>query len=163
VTAVKLYVKTNKNDYIDAEIIAEAVGRPKMRFVPIKGDTDWAIWPNRSDVSGVKGEGLITIVLPVMRAGATFHRARSTGKFQGVIAPTTPSGVWCNSTNGAARRICLRLTDPVPYAGPQHVDLHRSQLRSDQVRAIISERRRPVLPMSKTMARSRTESCCTNS
>ena len=36
------------------------------------------------------------------------------------------------------------------------------RLRSDQVRAIISERRRPVLPMSKTMARSRTESCCTN-
>jgi transposase len=35
---VKPYVKTNKNDYIDAEAIAEAVGRPKMRFVPIKSD-----------------------------------------------------------------------------------------------------------------------------
>jgi transposase len=33
---VKPYVKTNKNDYIDAEAIAEAVGRPRMRFVPIK-------------------------------------------------------------------------------------------------------------------------------
>jgi transposase len=33
---VKPYVKTNKNDYIDAEAIAEAVGRPTMRFVPIK-------------------------------------------------------------------------------------------------------------------------------
>lgn len=33
---VKPYVKTNKNDYIDAEAIAEAVGRPNMRFVPIK-------------------------------------------------------------------------------------------------------------------------------
>jgi transposase len=32
------YVKTNKSDYIDAEAIAEAVGRPKMRFVPIKSD-----------------------------------------------------------------------------------------------------------------------------
>jgi transposase len=32
------YVKTNKNDYIDAEAIAEAVGRPTMRFVPIKSD-----------------------------------------------------------------------------------------------------------------------------
>src|SRR5712692_5373755 len=31
---VKPYVKTNKSDYIDAEAIAEAVGRPKMRFVP---------------------------------------------------------------------------------------------------------------------------------
>ena len=31
-------MKTNKSDYIDAEAIAEAVGRPKMRFVPIKSD-----------------------------------------------------------------------------------------------------------------------------
>jgi transposase len=35
---VKPYVKTNKNDYIDAEAIAEAVCRPTMRFVPIKSD-----------------------------------------------------------------------------------------------------------------------------
>jgi hypothetical protein len=35
---VKPYVKTNKSDYIDAEAIAEAVGRPRMRFVPIKAD-----------------------------------------------------------------------------------------------------------------------------
>jgi transposase len=35
---VKPYVKTNKSDFIDAEAIAEAVGRPTMRFVPIKTD-----------------------------------------------------------------------------------------------------------------------------
>ena len=35
---VKPYVKTNKNDCIDAEAIAEAVGRARMRFVPIKTD-----------------------------------------------------------------------------------------------------------------------------
>jgi transposase len=35
---VKPYVKTNKNDFIDAEAIAEAVNRPRMRFVPIKSD-----------------------------------------------------------------------------------------------------------------------------
>jgi len=35
---VKPYLKTNKNDYIDAEAIAEAVGRPTMRFVPIKSE-----------------------------------------------------------------------------------------------------------------------------
>jgi len=29
---VKPYVKTNKNDYIDAEAIAEAVDRPRMRY-----------------------------------------------------------------------------------------------------------------------------------
>lgn len=33
---VKPYVKTNKNDLRDAEAIAEAVTRPRMRFVPIK-------------------------------------------------------------------------------------------------------------------------------
>ena len=33
---VKPYVKTNKNDFIDAEAIAEAAMRPTMRFVPIK-------------------------------------------------------------------------------------------------------------------------------
>jgi transposase len=34
---VKPYVKTNKNDANDAEAICEAVSRPSMRFVPIKG------------------------------------------------------------------------------------------------------------------------------
>jgi transposase len=34
---VKPYVKSNKNDAADAEAIAEAVTRPTMRFVPIKG------------------------------------------------------------------------------------------------------------------------------
>lgn len=33
---VKPYVKTNKNDALDAEAICEAVTRPNMRFVPIK-------------------------------------------------------------------------------------------------------------------------------
>jgi hypothetical protein len=35
---VKPFVKTNKSDFIDAEAIAEAVGRPTMRLVPIKTD-----------------------------------------------------------------------------------------------------------------------------
>ncbi len=35
---VKPFVKTNKNDFIDAAAIAEAVARPTMRFVPIKTD-----------------------------------------------------------------------------------------------------------------------------
>ena len=33
---VRPYVKTNKNDWADAEAIAEAVARPNMRFVPLK-------------------------------------------------------------------------------------------------------------------------------
>ena len=35
---VKPFVKSNKNDFIDAEAIAEAVTRHNMRFVPIKTD-----------------------------------------------------------------------------------------------------------------------------
>ena len=35
---VKPFVKSNKNDFIDAEAIAEAVARKNMRFVPIKTD-----------------------------------------------------------------------------------------------------------------------------
>lgn len=40
---VKPYVKTNKNDVADAEAICEAVGRPNMRFVPIKTEEQQAI------------------------------------------------------------------------------------------------------------------------
>ena len=35
---VKPFRKSNKNDYLDAEAIVEAVQRPTMRFVPIKTD-----------------------------------------------------------------------------------------------------------------------------
>ena len=40
---VKPYVKTNKNDMADAEAICEAVGRPNMRFVPMKNVEQQAI------------------------------------------------------------------------------------------------------------------------
>jgi hypothetical protein len=35
---VKPFVKTDKSDFIDAEAVAEAEGRPRVRFVPIKTD-----------------------------------------------------------------------------------------------------------------------------
>lgn len=35
---VKPFLKSNKNDYLDAEAIAEAAQRPSMRFVPLKTD-----------------------------------------------------------------------------------------------------------------------------
>ena len=35
---VKPFLKSNKNDFVDAEAIAEAVERKNMRFVPIKTD-----------------------------------------------------------------------------------------------------------------------------
>jgi transposase len=39
---VKPYVKRNKSDPLDAEAICEAVGRPTMRFVPVKSEADQA-------------------------------------------------------------------------------------------------------------------------
>src|SRR6202521_2197504 len=38
---VKLYVKTNKSDYIDAEAIAEAVGRPPCASCRSRATTNW--------------------------------------------------------------------------------------------------------------------------
>jgi transposase len=40
---VKPYVKTNKNDALDAEAICEAVTRPNMRFVPLKSPEQQAV------------------------------------------------------------------------------------------------------------------------
>jgi transposase len=40
---VKPYVKTNKHDVADAEAICEAVGRPSMRFVPVKTPVQQAV------------------------------------------------------------------------------------------------------------------------
>ncbi|MCY1563311.1 hypothetical protein D9M68_1008610 [compost metagenome] len=44
--------------------------------------------------SGVCSAGLSTTQLPAARAGASFQAAISSGKFQGMIWPTTPSGSW---------------------------------------------------------------------
>ena len=41
---------------------------------------------------GVSGAGLSTTVLPAARAGPSLARFRLSGKFHGVMAPTTPTG-----------------------------------------------------------------------
>ncbi len=51
-----------------------------------------AITSSSTEVSGVSSAGFRTIVFPAARAGATFHDAITSGKFHGVIRPTTPSG-----------------------------------------------------------------------
>ena len=44
--------------------------------------------------AGVCSAGLSTTQLPAASAGASFQHAISSGKFQGMIWPTTPSGSW---------------------------------------------------------------------
>ena len=46
----------------------------------------------RSEVSGVSSAGFITTVLPAARAGPIFQLQNISGKFQGTIWPTTPTG-----------------------------------------------------------------------
>src|SRR5699024_12475009 len=46
---------------------------------------------------GVSGEGFSTVVHPAARAGANFLVFIELGKFQGVMAPTTPTGLGITS------------------------------------------------------------------
>ena len=48
--------------------------------------------PSHRAESGVSSAGFITTVQPQASAGATFHTAFISGKFQGTIAATTPTG-----------------------------------------------------------------------
>ena len=47
---------------------------------------------NPSVDAGACSDGLITIVQPAARAGASFKVMSSSGEFHGVIAATTPTG-----------------------------------------------------------------------
>ena len=43
-------------------------------------------------IAGASEAGLRITVLPLTKAGASFHAGRAMGKFHGVINATTPSG-----------------------------------------------------------------------
>ncbi len=47
-----------------------------------------------ADAQRVCSAGLSTTQLPAASAGASFQAAISSGKFHGMICPTTPSGSW---------------------------------------------------------------------
>lgn len=58
---VKPYVKTNKHDMADAEAICEAVGRPTMRFVPIKNVEQQAMLSLHRAREGFIGDRTATV------------------------------------------------------------------------------------------------------
>lgn len=77
---VKPYVKSNKNDVADAEAICEAVGRPHMRFVPLKSVEQQS-------------------VLALHRVRQGFVRARTAQANQirgllGEVGLVIPRGIW---------------------------------------------------------------------
>jgi hypothetical protein len=64
-----------------------------MFTTPFGRPTSWQISAKSSAVSGVNSAGFSTTVLPQARAGAIFHESINSGKFQGMIWPTTPTEV----------------------------------------------------------------------
>jgi hypothetical protein len=73
-------------------IQAPSPSPPETTFSTPGGSTSRRISPSFRVESGVKGEGLMTTVFPAKSAGAIFQMPSSTGKFHGVMAPTTPWG-----------------------------------------------------------------------
>ena len=66
---------------------------PGTTLITPSGRPASAISPaSRSAVSGVCSAGLRITVLPVASAGPSFQAAMSSGKFHGMIWPTTPTG-----------------------------------------------------------------------
>ena len=66
---------------------------PVMMFTTPGGSPmAWQQSANSSAVSEVNSAGLSTTVFPIASAGAIFQASISSGKFQGMICPTTPTG-----------------------------------------------------------------------
>src|SRR5215469_7506045 len=77
---VKPYVKANKNDARDAEAICEAVGRPNMRFVPVKSVEQQAL-----------------LALHRVRQGFIAARTAQANQLRGLLAEfgiVLPSGIF---------------------------------------------------------------------
>ena len=78
---------------LDQAVAADLLPGPATTFsTPSGRPASGAIFSSSSAVRGVSPAGFSTIVLPAARAGATFQEAITSGKFQGTIRPTTPSG-----------------------------------------------------------------------
>src|SRR5260370_2678283 len=75
---VKPFVKSNKNDFVDAEAIAEAVERKNMRFVPIKTD-------DQLDLQAIHRDRLIS------RRTAVINQLRAFLLERGLVFAKTPS------------------------------------------------------------------------
>jgi transposase len=127
---VKPYVKTNKNDYIDAEAIAEAVTRPSMRFVPIKTDDQLDLqslhrvrerWVMRRTAVINQMRGLL------LERGITMRRGRKhlEASLPGILEDPD------NNLSGALRVLLTQLQSEMQY-------LHRQIEESDKLIARIA-------------------------
>ena len=77
---VKPFLKSNKNDFLDAEAIAEAVERENMRFVPIKTDDQLdlqALHRVRERLVSRRTAVINQIRAFLLERGVTFHKGSS--------------------------------------------------------------------------------------
>jgi transposase len=139
---VKPYVKTNKNDAADAEAICEAVGRPNMRFVPIKNTQQQAL-----------------LGLHRVRQGFVTERTAQANQIRGLLAEfglIIPVGIRCierklpeflqdaeNGLSGASRALFARLLEHFRALDRQVEELereinawHREDAASQRLQAI---------------------------
>src|SRR5580704_17533142 len=125
---VKPYVKTNKNDYVDAEAIAEAVGRPTMRFVSIKSDDQLDLqslhrarerWVTRRTAVINQIRGLLLERGITMRKG----RCRVDAALPGILGDATTK-LW-----GALRMLLAQL----------RLELDHLDMRIDEADAVIKK------------------------
>src|ERR1700690_112989 len=139
---VKPYVKTNKNDAADAEAICEAVGRPNMRFVPIKNTEQQAL-----------------LGLHRARQGFVAMRTAQANQIRGLLTEfglVFPVGIRCierkvpefiedakNGLSGASRALFARLLENFRQLDRQVEELereinawHREDTASQRIEAI---------------------------
>ena len=81
-----------------------------MLSTPLGKPARWASSARASALSGVSSGGLITTGQPAAMAGATLRVIMAMGKFQGVIAATTPIG--CFSTRMRLPAAWVGITSP---------------------------------------------------
>jgi len=139
---VKPYVKTNKNDAADAEAICEAVGRPNMRFVPIKNTEQQSV-----------------LGLHRARQGFVIARTAQVNQIRGLLTEfglVIPAGLRCiesklpdfledaeNGLSGSSRALFARLLEHFRTLDRQVKELeceinawHREDTASQRLQAI---------------------------
>lgn len=121
---VKPYVKSNKNDAVDAEAICEAVGRPNMRFVAVKAVEQQAVlslhrvrqsYVKARTAQGNQIRGLLAEFGLIIPKGLSFICKR----VPELIEDAT------NELNGAMRLLIQRLVDHLKELDRQVTELER--------------------------------------
>src|SRR5207253_9994277 len=90
--------------------------RPGITFsTPAGRPHSFAYSANFRSESDVFDAGFTTTVFPHASAGAIFHTASMSGKFHGVIAPTTPTG---------SRSVYVKALSAIGMVSPVTLPLH---------------------------------------